>query len=82
MACQSCFIIRLGKCWGAGDAKLWIALLWLCLLSFITSAELCLRHSLSPALAQILWHSRKQSPTQFDRRMANHPFILLCWYAH
>ena len=71
---------------GAGDAKLWIALLWA--LPVEHSPQVLLFMSISflfTSLFQILWRMAKNKPSTSQLTPAawrTIPFILLCWYVH
>jgi Flp pilus assembly protein protease CpaA len=71
---------------GAGDAKLWIALLWALPMDLSTQAlPLMFLTFFLTGLVQIAWRLiRKQSPTNLLTPGAwrTIPFILLCWYVH
>ncbi len=71
---------------GAGDAKLWIAVLWTVPIGFPSNVLLIMFATFFlSGLAQILWRlARKQSPTNSMTPAAwrTIPFILLCWYVH
>ncbi|MBI5964091.1 MAG: prepilin peptidase [Chloroflexi bacterium] len=71
---------------GAGDVKLWLALLWAMPGEF--SAQVILFMFISfflTSLIQILWRIiKEQEPTRKLSPAAwrTIPFILLCWYVH
>jgi Flp pilus assembly protein protease CpaA len=71
---------------GAGDAKLWIALLWSLPPQYSESAlSLMFLTFLSTGLIQLLWRWVYKHPT--TNRLApaawrTIPFLLLCWYVH
>jgi len=71
---------------GAGDVKLWLALLWVLPVESPSRALVFMFITfLLTGLAQILWRmARKQSPTNSLTPGAwrTIPFILLCWYVH
>ena len=70
---------------GAGDAKLWITLLWALPPEFSSKALLIMFASFFiTGLAQILWRTAKGQPINSLTPAAwrTIPFILLCWYAH
>jgi Flp pilus assembly protein protease CpaA len=71
---------------GAGDAKLWIALLWVLPVEFSTRAlPLMFLAFFFTGLMQIIWRwLRKQPSTHLLTPGAwrTIPFILLCWYVH
>ena len=71
---------------GAGDVKLWIALLWALPVEFSSQVLLIMFAAFFlTSLIQILWRiARKQSPIHSLTPGAwrTIPFILLCWYVH
>ena len=71
---------------GAGDAKLWLAILWALPVELSSQALLFMFVSfLLTGLIQILWRvARKQSPTHLLTPGAwrTLPFLLLCWHVH
>ena len=71
---------------GAGDAKLWIGLLWALPIQFTsqTFLALCIVF-LGTAISQIIWRLiRRQRATDILSPAAwrTIPFILLVWYVH
>ena len=71
---------------GAGDVKLWMAVLW-AIPAELSSYVLFLMFTsfFFTGLAQTLWRiARNQSPTHLLTPGAwrTIPFILLCWYVH
>ena len=71
---------------GAGDVKLWLALLWALPVESSSHALFFMFTTfLLTGLAQILWRvAKKQSTTNLLTPGAwrTIPFILLCWYVH
>jgi Flp pilus assembly protein protease CpaA len=71
---------------GAGDAKLWTALLWaLPMECSMRTLPLIFLTFFFTGLTQIIWRSiRKQPSTHLLTTGAwrTIPFILLCWYVH
>lgn len=71
---------------GAGDAKLWLALLWALPMELSSHVlSLMFISFFLTGLAQILWRiARKQSPTNLLTPGAwrTIPFILLCWHVY
>ena len=71
---------------GAGDVKLWLALLWAVPIEFSSQPLFLMFISFFfTGLVQITWRvARKQSPTNSLAPAAwrTIPFILLCWYVH
>ena len=71
---------------GAGDAKLWIALLWALPVEMSTQAlSLMFLAFFFTGLLQLAWRLiRKQPVTNLLTPGAwrTIPFLLLCWYAH
>ena len=71
---------------GAGDAKLWMALLWALPVDATSqSLPFMFISFFITSLAQTLWRmARKQSPTNSLTPAAwrTIPFILMCWYVH
>ena len=71
---------------GAGDVKLWLALLWALPVESSPHALIFMfTIFLLTGLAQILWRvARKQSTTNLLTPGAwrTIPFILMCWYVH
>jgi Flp pilus assembly protein protease CpaA len=71
---------------GAGDVKLWLALLWALPVEF-TSNTLSLMFSsfLLTALLQLFWRAIRKQPLVEQKTPAawrTIPFLLLCWYVH
>ena len=71
---------------GAGDAKLWLAVLWTLPVELSSQALLWMFASFFlTGLIQILWRmARKQSPVSqlTPGAWRTIPFILLAWYVH
>ena len=71
---------------GAGDVKLWMALLWALPVAQSTHVHLLIFISFFlTGLAQIIWQTSKKRPTAHVKTPAawrTIPFILLCWYVH
>lgn len=71
---------------GAGDVKLWIALLWALPIEDSTRAlPLMFLTFFFTSLLQLVWRwIRKQPTTNLPTPAAwrTIPFLLLCWYAH
>jgi len=71
---------------GAGDVKLWMAVLWALPFEFSSYVPFMMFASFFfSGLVQILWRiARKQSPTQALTPAAwrTIPFVLLCQYVH
>lgn len=71
---------------GAGDVKLWLALLWLLPKEFSSHVLIFLFFSFFlTALLQILWRRLRRQPlTKISAPAAwrTLPFLLLCWHVH
>ncbi|MFT3892755.1 MAG: A24 family peptidase [Anaerolineales bacterium] len=71
---------------GAGDAKLWIGLLWALPVEFTSASFLLLCIAfVGTALLQMIWrHIRKQQTVDVLAPAAwrTIPFLLLVWYVH
>ncbi len=71
---------------GAGDAKLWIALLWVLPVSVSVQAQpLIFLTFLLTGLLQLAWRWISKQPTTnllTPGAWRTIPFILLCWYVH
>lgn len=85
----ACFVLVsawLGGWMGAGDVKLWMAVLWT--LPDTTTLSLILPIFISfllTGIAQILWRSMKRLPTSGTKSPAawrTIPFLLIFWYVH
>jgi Flp pilus assembly protein protease CpaA len=71
---------------GAGDTKLWLALLWALPVGFASHVvPLTFLSFLLTALSQFLWRAIRQQPLTEQRTPAawrTIPFLFLCWYVH
>jgi Flp pilus assembly protein protease CpaA len=71
---------------GAGDAKLWLALLWALPLEYTLNAvPLMFLSLLLTSLFQFLWRVIRKQPLVEQKTPAawrTIPFLILCWYAH
>ena len=86
LASLGLFLARTNGWMGAGDAKLWIALLWALPVEMSTRAlPLMFLAFFFTGLLQLAWRLiRKQPVTNLLTPGAwrTIPFLLLCWYAH
>lgn len=75
-----------GEWMGAGDVKLWLALMWM--LPAESSSHLLVflfASYLGTGLLQILWRAvqgQAQTGTLAPAAWRTIPFLLLCWYVH
>jgi Flp pilus assembly protein protease CpaA len=71
---------------GAGDAKLWLAILWaLPVESTSNVLPLMFLSFLLTSLLQLLWRAIRKQPLTEQKSPAawrTIPFLLLCWYVH
>jgi len=71
---------------GAGDAKLWLALLWALPVEFTSNLlPLMFLSFLLTSLSQLLWRIIRKQPLAKQKSPAawrTIPFLLLCWYVH
>lgn len=71
---------------GAGDAKLWIALLWILPINVSSQAlPIIFLTFLLTGLLQLAWRLIRKQPIAdilTPGAWRTIPFILLCWYAH
>jgi Flp pilus assembly protein protease CpaA len=72
---------------GAGDVKLWLALLWALPVEYgLNAVPLIFPSFLLTAMLQLLWRSiKKHRPLVEQKAPAawrTIPFLLMCWYVH
>ena len=71
---------------GAGDAKLWLALLWALPIEFTSNAvRLMFLSFLLTGLLQLLWRTIRKRPLTAQKSPAAWraiPFLVLCWYVY
>ncbi|MBI5954917.1 MAG: prepilin peptidase [Chloroflexi bacterium] len=71
---------------GAGDVKLWLALLWALPVEFTSNIlPLMFLSFLLTSLPQLLWRVIRRQPLVEQKTPAawrTIPFLLLCWYVH
>lgn len=85
-ACLALVFVWVGGYMGAGDAKLWLALLWALPVESSPQVLLIIFASfLLTGLAQILWRTVRRQPASGTKSPAawrTIPFLLMFWYVH
>jgi Flp pilus assembly protein protease CpaA len=86
LACLALVFAWAGGYMGAGDVKLWLALLWALPVEFTSNIlSLMFLSFLLTSLSQFLWRVIRKQPLVEQKTPAvwrTIPFLLLCWYVH